>query len=78
MISGTLRPTHGSSNLGFIQVTALDNDVVSEVPLFGPWMHPRSLVHVTELGEGVCDCKTQFRAERESSRRPLLFTLPTP
>ena len=28
-------------------------------------MHPRSLVHVTELEEGVYDCKTQFRAERE-------------
>ena len=28
-------------------------------------MHLRSLVHVTELEEGVCDGKTQFRAERE-------------
>ena len=56
---------HGSSNLHFIQVTALDNDVVNEVPMFGPGMHPRSLVHVTELEEGVCDGKTQFRAERE-------------
>ena len=33
--------------------------------MFGPGMHPRSLVHVTELEEGVCDGKTQFRAERE-------------
>ena len=28
-------------------------------------MHPRSLVHVTELEEGVYDGKTQFRAGRE-------------
>ena len=33
--------------------------------MFGPGMHPRSLVHVTELDEGVCDGKTKFRAERE-------------
>ena len=65
MISGALCPTHGSSNLYFIQVTAPDNDVVNEVPVFGPVMLPRSLVHVTELEESVCDGKTQFRAERE-------------
>ena len=34
MISGALCPTHGSSNLHFIQVTAPDNDVVNEVPVF--------------------------------------------
>ena len=65
MISGALCPTHGSSNLHFIQVTAPDIDVVNEVPVFGPGMHPRSLVHVTELEESVCDGKTIFRAERE-------------
>ena len=65
MISGALCPMHGSSNLHFIQVTAPDNDVVNEVPVFGPGMHPRSLVHVTELEESVCDGKTQFRAERK-------------
>ena len=64
MISGALCPTHGSSNLHFIQVTAPDNDVVNEVPVFGPGMHPRSLVYVTEL-EGICDGKIQFRAERK-------------
>ena len=63
MIIGALCPMHGSSNLHFIQVTASDNDVVNEVPVFGPGMHPKSLVHVTELEEGVCDGKTQFRAE---------------
>ena len=69
MISGALYPTHGSSNLHFIQVMVPDNDVVNEVPVFGPGMHPRSFAHFTELEEGVCDGKTQFRAERESSRR---------
>ena len=63
MISGALCPMHGSSNLHFIQVTAPDNDVVNEVPVFGTGIHPRSLVHVTELEEGVCYGKTQFRAE---------------
>ena len=63
MISGTLCPTHGSSNLHFIQVMAPDNDVVNEVPVFGPGMHPNSLVHVTELEEGFCDGKNQCRAE---------------
>ena len=58
-------PTHGSSNLYFIQVTAPDNDVVNEVPVFETGMHPRSHVHVTELEESVCDGKTQFRAEQE-------------
>ena len=33
--------------------------------MFGPVMHPRNLVHVTELEESVCDGKTQFRAERK-------------
>ena len=33
--------------------------------MFGPWMHPRCLAHVTELVEGVCDGKTQFIAESE-------------
>ena len=65
MISGALCPTHGSSNLHFLQVTAPDNDVVNEVPVFGPGMHPRSLEHVSELEESVCDGKTQFRAERK-------------
>ena len=60
MISGVLSPTHGLSNLHFIQVTAPDNDVVNEVPMFGPGMHPRSLVIITEMEEGVCDGKTQF------------------
>ena len=55
---------HYSANLHFIQVTAPDNDVVNEVPVFGPGMNQRSLVHVTQL-EGVCDGKTQFRAEQE-------------
>ena len=64
MISGALCPTHGSSNLHFMQVTVPVNDVVDEVPVFGPWIHPRSLVHVVELEEGVCDGKTQFRTER--------------
>ena len=40
MISGALCPTHGSNNLHFIHVTAHDNDVVNEVPVFGPGMHP--------------------------------------
>ena len=65
MISGAFCPSHGSSNLHFIHVTAPDIDVVNEVPAFGPGMHPRSLVHVTELEDGVCDSKTQFRAEGE-------------
>ena len=67
MISGALCPTHGSRNLHFIQVTAPDNNVVDEVPVFGPGMHPRSLVHVKELEESVCDGKTQFRTERKQS-----------
>ena len=65
MISGVLCPTRGSSNLHFIHVTAPDNDVVNEVPVFGPGMHTRRLVHVTELEEGVCDGKIQFRADRK-------------
>ena len=35
------------------------------MPELGSGMHPRSLVHVTELEEGVCDGKTQFRAEEQ-------------
>ena len=69
MISGALFPTHGSSNLHFIQVTAPDNDVVNEVPVFVPGMHPRSLVHVTEFEESVCDGKAQFRADRSAGDR---------
>ena len=53
MISGALRLMNGSSNLHFVQVTTPDNDVFYEVPVLGPGMHPRSLVHVTELGKGV-------------------------
>ena len=64
-ISGALCPVHDSSNLHFIQVTAPDIDVVNEVPVFGPGMHPRCPVHVTELEESVCDGKTLFRAQRE-------------
>ena len=50
--------------MNFIQVAVPVNDVLNEVPVLGPGMHPRSLEHVTGL-EGVCDCKTQFRAQRE-------------
>ena len=32
--------------------------------MFGPGIHPRNLVHVTELEGSVCDGKTKFRAER--------------
>ena len=60
MITGALRPTLGSNNLHFMYVTAPDDDVIDEVPVFGPGMHPRSLVYVTELEECVCDGKTQF------------------
>ena len=80
MISGALRPAYGSSNLHLMQVTAADNDVVDEVPVFGPRKHPRSLVHVAELEEGVCDGKAQFREDREKIERShclLLFKLPT-
>ena len=65
MISGALCPTHGSSNLHFINITAPDNDVAYKVPVFGRGMPPRSLVHVTEFEEGVCEGKTQFRTERQ-------------
>ena len=65
MISGALWPTHGSSYSHFIQFTAPDNEVVNGVPVFGPVMQTRSLVHVMELEEGVCDGKTQLRAERK-------------
>ena len=58
-------PRMAPFNLHFIQVTAPDNDVVNEVPVFVSGIHPRSRVHVTELEESVCDGKTQFRAERE-------------
>ena len=60
VFSGALCPTHGSSNLHFIQVTAPDNDVVNDVPVFVPGMHPKSLVHVRKLEESACDGKTQF------------------
>ena len=62
MISGALRPTHASSNLHFIQVTAPDNDVVNKVSVFGPNVHQRNLVHVTELEGGVFSGLTQFRS----------------
>ena len=62
MISGALRPTHCSSNLHFVQVTAPDNDVVNEMLVYGPGMHPRCLVYVTEVKEGVFSV-----AEREQS-----------
>ena len=77
MISEALRPTHGSSNLHFIEVTAPDNYVVNEVPVFGPGMHPRSLVHVTELEESACDVKTQFRAEKEQPETAIIHVANT-
>ena len=55
---------HGSSNLHPLQVMAPGNEVVDEVQVIGPGMHPRCLVDVTEL-EDVCYGKIQFRAERE-------------
>ena len=36
MISEALHTIHGSSNLRFMPVPAPDNDVVDEVPVFGP------------------------------------------
>ena len=60
MISGALHSPHDSCNLHFIQVTAPDNDVVNEVPVLGPGMHPGSLVLDTELEEGACDGKAKF------------------
>ena len=41
--------------------------------MFGPGMHPRSLVHVTELEVGVCDGKTKFRAEREQPETATIY-----
>ena len=72
MISVALRPTHGSSNLHFNQVTASDNNIFNKVPVFSPGMHSIILLHVTELEESVCDGKTQFRAERE---QPMTATI---
>ena len=77
MISGALCPTHGSSNLHFIEITAPDNDIVNEVPVLGPGMHPRSIVHVTVLEESVCDDKTQFRAERKQPERATIHVANT-
>ena len=76
MISGSLSPTHGSSNFHVIQVTAPDNDVVNEVPVVVPGMYLGRHVHVTELEEG--DCESDPIQSRQNSRRPLLFMLPKP
>ena len=62
VISGALRSTYDSSNLLFMQVKAPDNDVVNEVPVFGPGMHPGSHLHVT------CDGKRNSE-HKESSWR---------
>ena len=43
--------------------------------MFGPGMHPRSLVHVTEFEEGVCDGKTEFRAEREQQENVTIHAI---
>ena len=56
---------------------APDNDVVDEVPVFEPWMHPKRLVHVAELEEDICDGKDPIQSTN-NCRRPLLFMLPTP
>ena len=69
MISAALLPSLGSTNLHFVHVTLSDSDVVNEMPVFGHGMHPRNLVHETELEECVCDGKTQFRAERAAGDR---------
>ena len=45
--------------------------------MFGPRMHPRSFVHVTVLEEGVCDGKTQFRAEREHTETATIYVANT-
>ena len=76
MISGALCPTHGSSNLHFIQVMA-PKKKEKKVQVLGPGMHPRSLVHVTELEGSVCDVKTQFRAERKQSETPTIHVANT-
>ena len=47
MIGGSLRPTHGSSNLHLVRVMAPDNDVVDEVQVFGLLMH-QDVLHMLQ------------------------------
>ena len=40
-------------------------------------MHPRSLVHVMELKESVCDGNTQFRTERKQPETAVIHVAHT-
>ena len=51
---------------------AHDKDVVIELIVFGPLMHPISIVHVSEL-EGVCDGEALIRAMSAAGDRSYLY-----
>ena len=72
MTSGKLRPTHDTSNLHFMQATALEDNVVNAKCL--SWMIPRYLAHFEELKEGACYVMTKFIKERKKPGTAAIHT----
>ena len=70
-------PRIGSSNLHSTQATAPDNDVVNEVPLLDMECIQEVLC-MSRSWKKVLVMAQPNSKQRESSRRPMLFMLPSP
>ena len=55
MVCPTLSSSHGPGDCHVTCILPPDNDIVYEMPLFRPRMHPRSFMFVGQSEEGVGD-----------------------
>ena len=60
MVRPTFRSSHGSCDVNISQVCASDNDIIQEVPVLGPRMHPGGFVFVFHLKYGIGDGEIVF------------------
>ena len=58
MVCPTLNSSHGPGDCHIACILPADNDIVYEVPLFGPQMHPHGFMFVGQSEEGVGDGET--------------------
>ena len=60
VISPTPHSSHGSSGLDTMDVLLLGDDIVNQIPLLVPLVHPCGLVSVCQSEGYVCDGKVIF------------------
>ncbi|CAI9737554.1 Hypothetical predicted protein [Octopus vulgaris] len=63
VICPSVSSPHCPSDGNILDVTVPGDHIVNQAPIFGPWVHPGSLVDVRQLVQGIGDGESLFSAE---------------